>query len=106
MSSGLIDAIRGSHTDVVAAYLLAGADPNFIEDDDNVTPLHHAVQFSNIDIIEMLIIAGADLFAETTYEELTPLEVACEHENWPVATVLGHYCQYLYVVVQIAWYLL
>lgn len=106
MSSGLIDAIRESHTERVAAYLIAGADPNFTEDDDNVTPLHHAVQFTNTDIIEMLVIAGADMFAETTYEEMTPIEVACSHENWPVASLLGHYQQYLYLLTQIAWYLL
>ena len=105
MSSAFIDAIRQSDTERVAAYLIAGADPNFIEDDDRVTPLHHAVQFTNTDIIEMLIIAGADLFAETTYEEMTPIEIACEYENWPVASVLGQYHQYFYTLAQLAWYL-
>jgi len=106
MSSAFIDAIRQSDANRVAAYLIAGADPNFIEDDDNVTPLHHAVQFTNTDIIEMLIIAGADMFAETTYEEMTPIEIACEYENWPAATLLSHYQQYLYTLAQLAWYVL
>ena len=68
--------------------------------------LHHAVQFENTDIVEMLIVAGADLFAETVYEEMTPMEIACEYENWPVASLLGHYHQYLYSLTQLAWYLL
>ncbi|PHQ81156.1 MAG: hypothetical protein COB66_03030 [Coxiella sp. (in: Bacteria)] len=105
MSSGFIDAIRQSHIERVAAYLLAGVDPNFTEDDDNVTPLHHAAQFKNCDVIEILIIAGADIFSETYSEELTPIEIACLNENWTVAALLAHYQQYLYAICYLASYL-
>ena len=105
MSSGFIDAIRDVHVERVAAYLLAGVDPNFAEDQDNITPLHHAAQFDDTTIVEMLIMAGADIFAESVFEELTPIEVACLNENWHVAALLAHYQQYLYTMAQLCWYL-
>lgn len=105
MSSGFIDAIRDGHAEQVAAYLIAGVDPNFTEDNDLITPLHHAAQHDNVDIIEMLIVAGADIFAESRYEMLTPIEVACMNENWHVAALLAHYQQYLYLLFTLMWYL-
>lgn len=105
MSSGLIDAIRSCQLEQVAAYLLAGADPNTVEDDECVTPLHHAAQFDCTDIVELLIIAGANIFAETRFELLTPIEVACMNENWHVAAMLAHYQQYLYLMFTLIWYL-
>lgn len=98
MSSGFIEAIRQNETTRVAAYLLAGVDPNFVEDADLVTPLHHASQFDNPEVVEMLIIAGADIFAVTPYEEMTPIEVACFNHNWTVAAVLAHHQQFLYLM--------
>ena len=105
MSSGLIDAIRDCKTERVAAYLLAGADPNFIEDNDRVTPLHHAAQFENPFIIELLVVSGANIFSKTTYDTLTPIEVACLNENWISATVLASSQQYLVSLATLAWYL-
>lgn len=105
MSSGFIDAIRDSHTERVAVYLLAGTDPNFTEDDDLITPLHHAAQFDNVDIVELLILSGGDIFAESRYELLTPIEVACMNDNWHVAALLAHYQQYLYLLFTLMWYL-
>ena len=105
MSSGFIEAIRQQHTARVAAYLLAGVDPNFVEDREMITPLHHAAQFDNSDVVEMLIIAGADIFAVTPYEQYTPIEVACLNHNWTVAALLAHHQQFLYLVCMIAYYL-
>jgi hypothetical protein len=106
MSSGFIEAIRQNETTRVAAYLLAGVDPNFTEDDDLITPLHHASQFDNSEVIEMLIIAGADIFAVTPYENLTPIEVACVNNNWTVAAMLAHHQQYLYLICMYASYVI
>ena len=105
MSSGFIEAIRQQHTVRVAAYLMAGVDPNFVEDDDEITPLHHAAQFDDSDIVEMLITAGADIFAVTPYENYTPIEVACLNHNWTVAALLAHHQQFLYLVCMLASYL-
>ncbi len=104
MSSGFIEAIRQNHSTRVAAYLLAGVDPNFTEDADRITPLHHAAQFDNCNVVEMLIIAGADIFAVTPYENLTPIEVACANDNWNVAALLGHHQQFLYLLCLFACY--
>lgn len=103
MSSGFIEAIRQQHTVRVAAYLMAGVDPNFVEDSDGITPLHHAVQFDNSDVVEMLIIAGADIFAVSPCEPYTPIEIACLNHNWTVAALLGHHQQFLYLLCMIAY---
>lgn len=105
MSSGFIEAIRENDTVRVASYLLAGVDPNFVEDGDGITPLHHAAQFDHPEVVEMLIIAGADIFALTTYEQYTPIEIACINENWTVAALLGHQQQYLYLLCMFASYI-
>ncbi len=104
MSSGFIDAIRNNDTTRVAAYLLAGVDPNFTEDDENVTPLHHAAQFDNPEVVELLLIAGADIFATTVYEEYTPIEISCINENWTVAALLAHQQQFIYLLCMFASY--
>lgn len=104
MSTDLIDAIRVCDVASVCSCLLTGANPNFIEDHEGVTPLHHAAQFDSCEIVEILVLAGADIFSETFSEELTPLEVACMHENWHVAALLAHYQQYLYLLCRFAYY--
>lgn len=59
----------------VRALLEKRVNPNLVEDEALITPLHIAAQNNAIDIATLLILAGANINAETEEGE-TPLNIA------------------------------
>jgi ankyrin repeat protein len=84
----LLDAVRKNNTKKVTKFLEEGADPNFVEDSDNLTPLHFAVVYNAKNVIPLLIEAGANLNAKN-YDGLTPLEIALELKNEEMVDLLS-----------------
>lgn len=60
LTGSLIDAVMANDTGQVKALLEQGADPNSVEDGDNVTPLHFAVTYNALAVTPLLLEAGAD----------------------------------------------
>jgi len=71
----LIDAIRSKDLTRIKHLLEAGTDPNYADDDHNITPLHYAVSTNFPEAIPLLFMAGANLQAVTVDGE-TPLDLA------------------------------
>jgi len=71
----LIDAVVKNDTRAVSKLLANGIDPNIIEDEANVTPLHYAAQNNSLEAALKLIIAGARVNA-VTEDGYIPLDIA------------------------------
>lgn len=63
----IIDTIVQNNTNQLAQLLAQGADPNFTEDADNITPLHYAISYNCYQAVLMLLTAGADINQEASY---------------------------------------
>ena len=72
----LINAIVQRDSTTVRNLLVAGADPNAVEDDAFVTPLHFAAQYNALDIAMLLLAAGAKVHAGTYPDQQTPQDIA------------------------------
>lgn len=83
----LIDAVVKNDIKKVAKLLAEGVDPNFTEDQDNITGLHFAAQNNFVKIAQLLILAGAKIDSRTITQE-TPLEVALLSGHYEMAELL------------------
>lgn len=75
LTSMLIDAVISNDAEAVIALLKNGADPNAVEDHDNITPLHHAAQNNSIEAAMALIKGGARIDSIMEGGN-TPLDIA------------------------------
>jgi ankyrin repeat protein len=75
ISKALIKAVLRDNLSNVLRLLKKGANPNAVEDECLVTPLHFAAQNGSLEIIKALFTAGACVTA-VTIEGDTPLDVA------------------------------
>ena len=72
----------------IAKYLIQkGADVNVL-DEDNLTPLHHAVEVGHLDMIKLLIEHGADLDIKGSNDEWTALHEASQHTRLDILQLL------------------
>jgi ankyrin repeat protein len=60
----LIKAVKANKKKAVQLLLERGADPNGIEDGDNITPLHFAYLYKAHRVMPLLVAAGADINAK------------------------------------------
>lgn len=74
----LSDAVIKNDATQVSKLLAQGIDPNFVEDDACVTPLHHAAQNDSLEAAVVLVNAGARTDS-LTHDGYTPLEIAKMH---------------------------
>lgn len=81
------DLCLASHTEIVAALLAGGADPNATEEHD-FSPLYLAARSGRVEIAAALLAAGADPNYMGTALEKTPLHVAAEEGHTEVVAVL------------------
>lgn len=59
--SALYVAVKGGHTEVVQALLKAGANPNYLCEEEYETPLACAVRQGQVQIVKALLAGGADV---------------------------------------------
>lgn len=59
LTGSLIDAVMANDAEQVKELLKQGADPNGVEDSDDVTLLHFAVTYNAQAVIPFLLEAGA-----------------------------------------------
>jgi len=71
----LIEAVKADDILAVKDLLEKGADPNSVEDEANITPLHFAVAYNAINTISLLVASGGNIYAKTC-DGLTPLDLA------------------------------
>ncbi len=79
MKNPLIQAVIDENIQEVKRLLQLGADPNGVEDNDRITPLHFVAQKSSavaVEIAGILIKAGANPLAFNQPDGQTPLEIA------------------------------
>jgi len=74
LNEKLLDAVQANCFQSVKQLLELGANPNYSEDDAQLTSLHIAVTFESVDVIPLLITAGADIHAETD-EGIMPIQL-------------------------------
>lgn len=83
----LHEAMDTSINPEIAVFLIkSGADVN-LQDSDNNTPLHHAVNHKNTRIVKALIAAGASPEVQNNYRS-TPLDVAVSKESLEIIQLL------------------
>ena len=83
------EASKNSQESIVKLLLESGADPN-AKDDQQSTPLHHAMYSDGaISLAKMLIQAGADINAENR-DQWTSLHIAAKHQNTEMVQMLVH----------------
>jgi len=87
----LIEAVINNNADAVRNILLLGADPNYCQDEANVTPLHHAAQHNAVGVVVLLLTAGANIHARTIPEGQTPLDVAILFKHKEMKALLEKY---------------
>lgn len=86
----LIDAIVSINESRVAHLLEGGADVCVCEDNDNITPLHHAVSASSITIIFLLLEYGANPHKRYSKTGQTAFELACSLNRYDVISLFSH----------------
>lgn len=59
LNQDLLDAVIANQPSLVLSLLEQGADPNYTEDDAQLTPLHYAALYESVDVVSVLIGAGA-----------------------------------------------
>ena len=73
----------------IAKYLIQqGADVNVLDDEDNLSPLHHAVESGNVDMINLLSKHGAKLDIKGSVDDWTPLHEASQHPRLDILQLL------------------
>ena len=75
MTNTFPESSRPARTAIIKALLVAGADPNGVDQKNGWTTLHHAAAAGYLEAIDMLVKKGAKLTARNTYGD-TPLHVA------------------------------
>lgn len=91
LTEELIDAVISNDVDTANELLSAGADPNAVLDDANVTPMHHAAQNNSLEVIPLLVTAGAEINPLTEPDGLSPLDIALLHKHTKIVQVLTAY---------------
>lgn len=86
----LIDAIISIDEGKVENLLVSGVDVFFCEDNDNVTPLHHAVSTSSIRIIFLLLEYGANPYKRYSKTGQTAFELACSLNRYDAISLFSH----------------
>jgi ankyrin repeat protein len=86
----LIDAIVSIDESRVAHLLAGGADVFACEDNDNITPLHHAVSASSITIIFLLLEYGANPNKRYSKTGKTAFELACSLNRYDAISLFSH----------------
>ena len=75
----ILIAIEKNHLDSIMVLLSTGTDPNFYNQDLNVTPLIFATQKKNLEAMKLLVQYGADINFQTE-KSLSPLHEACKED--------------------------
>ena len=73
-------AVKRNNVRTVHYLLVSGADPNYQEPHNGMTPLHIAAHIPNVAILKLLLAFEADIFA-TNKEGKTPLDIAKDGNN-------------------------
>jgi ankyrin repeat protein len=71
----MIDAIQAGDERTVKQCLMSGVDPNGVEDEAHVTPLHFAVFYERRTIVQLLLFWGANPHARDRLLNETPMEL-------------------------------
>jgi len=82
----LQSAVAGSHLEITALLLDAGASPN-VREASGYTPLHTAAHNGDVKIAHKLLFGGADLEAKSDKKE-TPLDMALKSGHHEVVNLL------------------
>src|SRR5438270_11693310 len=99
LSAALVEAVEAGDASAVADLIRRGADPNYVEDRDDATPLMRAAEAGRIDVVRALVEGGASVSAVAEDLELGRLlggdEQAAESVGssaWPLlyAELAGH----------------
>ncbi len=86
----LIDAIVSIDESRVEHLLAGGVDVLAREDNDNITPLHHAVSTSSIKIIFLLLEYGANPHKRYSKTGQTAFELACSLNRYDAISLFSH----------------
>jgi len=71
----IIDAVRENNIEKLSQFIASGVSPNFAEDEDGVTLLHHAAQNDCLESTIYLINAGANIYS-LTRDGYSPCDIA------------------------------
>jgi len=88
--SALFVAVELKHKEVIALLLRYGADPNGIQESDQVRPLLKSVQLKDLDVARALLEAGADPNLQNT-KGISPLREAVSFGHTALVALLLEY---------------
>lgn len=94
LTESLIDAVIANDAKTVKELLEQGADPNGVEDGDNVTLLHFAVSYKAMAVIPLLLEAGANPSA-TDISGSFPLDYTCGSDKAEIEELFAKFSQQL-----------
>ena len=83
----IISAAIENNVEQLSLLITKGFDPNFVEDSDGATPLHHAAQNDCLEAVMCLIAAGAKVDAKTI-DSYSPFDVANINKSFRVLEFL------------------
>ena len=83
----IIDAVRENNVEKLSQFIASGVSPNFAEDEDGVTLLHHAAQNDCLESTVYLITAGANIY-NLTRDGYSPFDIANINKSFRVLKFL------------------
>lgn len=83
----VIDAVRKNNVKKLSQLIAQGVNPNFAEDEDEVTLLHHAAQNDCLESAIYLITAGANIHS-LTRDGYSPFDIANINRSFRVLEFL------------------
>lgn len=88
----LLAAVRAGRDATVAKLLDAGVQEYYyrVQDEDENSPLHLAVQLENIPLIELLLERCALLVTHVNNEDETPIILAAKNSQWKIVDMFGN----------------
>ena len=83
----IISAAIENNVEQLSLLIAKGYDPNFTEDGDGATPLHHAAQNDCLEAVMCLVTAGAKVGA-ITVDGYSPFDIANINKSFRVLEFL------------------